>query len=79
MTEHDVPVTAHRRRIGPVSTACRLALTDVTAWSAVNWTSAGIGWFSRTSTIADPGIWLLIGLATTRTPRPPCPLRPAPR
>jgi hypothetical protein len=46
MTEHDVPVTAHRRRIGPVSTACRLALTDVTAWSAVNWTSAGIGWFS---------------------------------
>jgi hypothetical protein len=62
MAEHDVQVTTHRRRIGPVSTACRLALTGVTAWSAVNWTSAGIDWFSRTSTIADPGIWLLIGL-----------------
>lgn len=63
MTAHDAPVTTHRRRIGPVSTACRLALTGVTAWSAVNWTSAGIGWFSRTTTITDPGIWLLIGLA----------------
>ena len=63
MTEHDVQATTRRRRIGPVSTACRLALTGVTAWSAVNWTSAGIGWFSRTTTITDPGIWLLIGLA----------------
>lgn len=62
MTEHDVQVTTHRRRLGPVSIACRLVLTGVTAWSAVNWTSAGIGWFSRSSTITDPGIWLLIGL-----------------
>lgn len=64
MTAHDAQATTHRRRLGPVSTACRLALTGVTAWSAVNWTSSGIGWFSRTTTITDPGIWLLIALGT---------------
>ena len=62
MTEHESRVRPTRRRLGPVSTICRLVLTAVVVWSAVNWTRAGVSGFSRSSMSTDFGIWLLIGL-----------------
>jgi hypothetical protein len=47
-----------RRRIGPVSLACRLLLTAVMAFSAVGVASGGISGFSQ-GTLA--GLWFVVG------------------
>jgi hypothetical protein len=48
-----------RRRIGPVSLACRLLLTAVMAFSAVGVASGGISGFSQ-GTLA--GLWFVVGV-----------------
>jgi hypothetical protein len=47
-----------RRKIGPVSRACRLLLTAVMAFSAISVASGGISGFSQ-GTLA--GLWFVIG------------------
>jgi hypothetical protein len=45
MTAHDVQVTPHRRKIGPWNRACRLLLTAVVTFSAVQTAYNGISGF----------------------------------
>jgi hypothetical protein len=62
MTGHEAQVTP-RRKIGPWSRACRLLLTAVVAFSAVQTAYNGISGFIVPNTLANPGFWFLIGVS----------------
>lgn len=61
MTHTDRP--ARSSSSGPVSRTVRLLLAAFSAWLAWEWATAGIDWFSRTSTRSSDGMWLVAGLA----------------
>lgn len=50
-------------RTGPVSRSCRLLCAAVIAWFAFDWAEAGLTWFSKSTTPANPGVWIVTGLA----------------
>jgi hypothetical protein len=56
MAAHEVQVTTHRRRIGPVGRSFRLLLTAAMAFSAINTAYGGLSGFSAT----NPSLWFVI-------------------
>ena len=59
MAAHDISMTTHRHKIGPVGRACRLLLTAVMAFSAGLIAYAGISGFSEHGPGGAP--WFVIG------------------
>lgn len=53
-----------RVRIGPISQACRLLLAAIMAWFAVLTIDTGMVRFSQPETLASPGFWFELGVAT---------------
>lgn len=49
--------------LGPVSRTVRVLLAAVTAWLTVEWATAGMDWFVRSSTPSNPWVWIVAAVA----------------